>query len=157
MSVWIFDQKLFVSASRSETGELMVVATHAKPTIAIAVYLRRWEIECLFQSLKQRSFRFEETHLTSIQRIEKLMALLAVGFTWPHKVGEWQALHKKPILFKQHWDSLRPQNNLFRYGFDFIRELILNPYKHPSHFKHCLLQLIPNNNRTPLIDLSLSF
>ncbi len=100
MSVWIFDQKLFISASRSETGELMVVATHAKPTIAIAVYLRRWEIECLFQSLKQRGFRFEETHLTSIQRIEKLMALLAVGFAWAHKVGEWQALRKKTYLIQ---------------------------------------------------------
>lgn len=157
MSVWIFGQKLFATASRSETGELMVVATNAKPTIAIAVYLRRWEIECLFQSLKCRGFRFEDTHMTSVERIEKLMTLLAIGFAWAHKVGEWCALHKKSILFKRHRYSFRPQNNLFRHGFDFIRELILNPYRKAFHFQRCLLQLSSNNKTTLMNNQALAF
>ncbi len=142
MSVWVFGQKLFVAASRSEQGELMVVATHAKPDNAIAIYLRRWEIERLFHSLKTGGFRFEETHMTSLDRIEKLMALLTIGFAWAHKVGEWRALHKKAIAFKKHRRSFRLQNNLFRYGFDFIRDMILNPFAKIKEFKFSLTELI---------------
>jgi hypothetical protein len=142
MTLWIFKQKLYLAASRSEKGELMLVATNANPKKAIASYLRRWEIECLFQSLKGRGFRFEETHMTSLERIEKLMVLLAIGFCWAHKIGEWRAT-LKPITFKKHPNNFRLQNNFFRYGFDFIRDLILNPYKKIYHFKRCLLPFSP--------------
>lgn len=152
MSVWVFGQKLFVTASRSEQGKLMIVATNAKPDNAIAIYLRRWEIECLFHSLKTRGFRFEETHMTSLVRIEKLMAFLAIGFVWAHKVGEWRAITQKPILFKKHRSSFRPQNNLFRYGFDFIRDMILNPFAKFKDFKFSLTELIANSSYKTIIN-----
>jgi hypothetical protein len=71
----------------------MIVATnslnHARN--AIPIYLRRWEIENLFSCLKTKGFCFEATHLTKLERIEKLIALLSVGVYWAHKVGEWRA------------------------------------------------------------------
>src|ERR1043165_1440494 len=82
--------------------------------------------------------------MTALERVEKLMALLAIGFAWAHKIGEWRATTQKPILFKKHRDSFRPQNNLFRYGFDFIRELILNPFCRIVDFIFSLHALIPN-------------
>jgi hypothetical protein len=99
MAVYVFGQKVFLAGSRSERGELIVVATNQHPRNAIAIYLRRWEIESLFQSLKGRGFHFENTHITQQERIAKLIALLAIGFAWAHKVGEWLALHK-PIVIK---------------------------------------------------------
>ena len=84
MTVWVFGQKIYLAGSRSERGELMIVATNQDPRIAIACYLRRWEIETLFSCLKGRGFHFEETHLTNLDRIEKLMALLAIGVAWAH-------------------------------------------------------------------------
>jgi hypothetical protein len=57
MDVLIYGQKVFLAGSRSERGELMIVATNQSPKNAIAIYLRRWEIENLFQSLKSRGFR----------------------------------------------------------------------------------------------------
>lgn len=96
--VIVFGQRCRLSASRSEKGELMIVATNQAPKNAISVYLRRWEIESFFQCLKGRGFRFEETHMTKLERIEKLMALLAIGFCWAHKVGEWRAQHKPIVL-----------------------------------------------------------
>lgn len=138
MTVWIFGQKVFLAGSRSERGALMIVATNQNPKNAVSIYLRRWEIECLFQSLKGRGFRFEETHITKLERIEKMIALLAIGFCWAHKVGEWVATTKKPIPFKKHCDSIRPQNSFFRYGFDYIREIILNPFKKIAQFRECL-------------------
>ena len=58
--VTIYGQKVFVGAGRSESGELMVVVTNQSPKNAVPIYLRRWEIESLFQSLKGRGFRFKE-------------------------------------------------------------------------------------------------
>jgi hypothetical protein len=137
MDIELIGKKVYLAGSRSERGELMIVATNQPPHNAIAIYLRRWEIETLFSCLKGRGFRFEETHLTQQDRIEKLMALLAVGFCWAHKVGEWRA-SKKPIVFKQHRESLRPQNSFFRYGLDFIREILLSPFKKAADFRRCL-------------------
>ncbi|MBX3709904.1 MAG: transposase [Gammaproteobacteria bacterium] len=70
--IWVFDQQVYLAGSRSERGELMIVATNRSPKNAIAVYLRRWEIESPFASLKSKGFRFEETHMTQLDRIEKL-------------------------------------------------------------------------------------
>lgn len=95
MAVEVFGQHVFLAGSRSEKGELMIVATNQNPKNAIPIYLRRWEIECLFSTLKGRRFRFEETHMTTLERVEKLMVVLAIGFCWAHKVGEWKAAKKQ--------------------------------------------------------------
>lgn len=137
MDVAVFGQKVFLAGSRSEGGELMIVATNQSPKNAIPIYLRRWEIESLFQSLKGRGFQFEETHMTDLRRVEKLMALLAVGFAWAHKVGEWYA-EKRPILLKKFKKSSRPQWSYFRYGLDFMREVIFHIYAKVQQLKNCI-------------------
>jgi hypothetical protein len=88
------------------------------PKNAISIYLRRWETECLFHAIKGRGFRFEETHMTAIKRVEKLMAVLALGMCWAHKIGEWRA-RKKAIRMNRHWGNNRPQNSFFHYGLEF--------------------------------------
>lgn len=138
MTVWIYGQKVYLAGSRSDRGELMIVATNQLPNNAIAIYLRRWEIECLFACLKGRGFRFEATHLIDRARIKKMMALLAIGFCWAHKTGEWRATRRKPIRFCQHRDSLRPQSSYLRYGLDYIRDLIVNPFKKIKEFRQIL-------------------
>ncbi len=121
MRVEVFKQSVYLAAARSERGELMIVATNKSPKAAIATYLRRWEIESLFQSLKGRGFAFEETHLTQSERIAKLVALLALGFAWAHKVGEMIAT-VKPIYLKKYHQQRRAQYSYFRYGLDVIRD-----------------------------------
>ncbi|MAZ40226.1 MAG: hypothetical protein CMF49_08905 [Legionellales bacterium] len=90
MAIEIFGVSVFLAAARSEGGELMIVATNAHPKHAIAIYLRRWEIESLFQAFKSRGFNLEDTQLTEPMRLSKLIAVIAVAFTWAHKVGEWR-------------------------------------------------------------------
>jgi hypothetical protein len=136
-TVWIYGQKLYLAGSRSHTGELMVVATNKCDKNAIAVYLRRWEIECFFQNLKGRGFRFEDTHIVDLDKINKLMCLLVIGFSWAHKVGEWLSI-KKPIIFNRYRDSTRPQYSFFRYGFDAIREAIIGHYYKRRQFYRLL-------------------
>jgi len=143
MSIWIFGQKVYLAGSRSERGELMIVATnHMKPRNAISIYLRRWEIENLFQGLKGRGFSFEDTHITQLDRLAKLISLLSIGFVWAHKVGEWKATIK-PIIWKQFKGQKRPQYSYFRYGLDFIRETILCLNCKFSQLKQCFSFITP--------------
>lgn len=150
MAVEVFGQRVFLAGSRSEKGELMIVATNKNPKNAIPIYLRRWEIECLFSALKGRGFRFEETHMTTLERLEKLTAVLAIGFCWAHKIGEWKSATKKAIIIKRHRDSNRPQNSFFRYGFDFIRDLLVNTCNKLKHFKEILAVSFENNTKSEL-------
>ena len=127
MSVEIFNVSLFLVASRSEKGELMVIVTNACPKNAIAIYLRRWEIELLFQAFKKRGFNLEDTHMTNPERISKLIALLAIGFAWSHKVGEWRN-KIKPIKFKKYKNQLRPETSFFKYGLEWLTDCFINRY-----------------------------
>lgn len=71
------------------------------------------------------------------------MALLAIGFVWAHKVGEWIAAIK-PIILKQFRRQKRPQYSYFRYGLNFIRKTILHVYNKFSVLKQFFeLILIP--------------
>lgn len=138
---------VYVAGSRSETGEWMVVVTNQPPKNAISIYLRRWEIETLFSCLKERGFNFEDTRMTDLERVEKLMGILAMATAWVHKIGEWRA-EKKPIKFKRYKDGQRrPQYSYFRYGLDFIRESILQITTRFEQFSRCLALLCPKNKQ----------
>jgi hypothetical protein len=121
----------------------MIVATNQMPKNAIAIYLRRWEIETLFQCLKNRGFKFESTHITDLNRLKKLTAIIAIGVAWAHKVGEWKARAKK-IIFKQFNGEKRPQYSYFRYGMDEIREALLQIGCGVRRIKTLFSQLIPD-------------
>jgi transposase len=141
MSVFIFDQRVFLAGSRSERGELMIVATNQYPKNAIAIYLRRWEVENLFQSLKSRGFNFESTRMTERERIEKLITVMAIGFCWCHKVGEWRAKLKPIRLIKFYKKRISPKNTYFRYGLELLRDLVLHPYGQLNEIRQCLKQI----------------
>lgn len=145
MKTTLYGAAVYLAGARSEKGELMIVATNQKPQNAISIYLRRWEIENLFQSLKSRGFQFERTHLVHLERIEKLVAVLAIAFAWAHKVGEWRAL-KKPIVFNRYQDGLRPQYSYFSYGLCMLRDILLQGGRMLKKLKNCLkLLILPSN------------
>jgi len=126
-TVTIYNNTVHVGAGRSEKGELMIVVTNQDPKDAITIYLKRWGIETLFSCLKGRGFHFEDTHMTRRERIEKLMALLTVGFCWAFKTGQWAIAKKITQLKMKHFkDGKRLQKSLFRIGLDFIRETVIN-------------------------------
>ena len=145
MRVTLYSQKLWLAAAKNERDELMIVCTNDNPKVAIATYLRRWEIECLFQSLKGRGFNFEDTHVIHQKRIERLLALLAIAFAWAHKTGEWKA-KKKPIQFKKLRNQIRPQYTIFRYGLDHLRDKINKTSVKLSAFKRLIYHLVPKFN-----------
>ena len=112
--------KVGVAALRNEEGELVIIATNDKASGALALYSRRWEIECLFSCLKTRGFNFEDTHLVNLDRINKLLGILAIAFTFAYVVGIWQN-EIKPIKYKKHG---RKAISLFRYGLDYLSRIM---------------------------------
>jgi hypothetical protein len=113
---------VYIAALRLEDGSLLVVATQTAPKSAIADYAKRWGIETLFGIFKTRGFCLESTHLTDSERLSKLLALLSLALCWVVLTGEW--LHQlKPLCVKKHG---RRAKSIFRYGFDHLRNIVLN-------------------------------
>ena len=145
--VTVHGQSCCLSAGRSPKGELLIVATNRAPENAVPIYLRRWEIENLFSALKSKGFRFEDTHVTQLPRLNTLMNILAIGFAWMHRIGEWVA-EIKPIRWKMYKNKQRhPQSTFFRYGLDFFRELLLQFKPCKKLFQKCL-QLLRTPTKT---------
>jgi hypothetical protein len=117
----ILGQRLYLIGLRLE-DEYLLLVTDQKPETALEDYAKRWDIETLFGILKSRGFRFEETHLTEGDRINKLLALLTLATVWAFKVGAW--LHEqKPLKIKKHG---RLAKSIFRYGLDFLRATLFD-------------------------------
>lgn len=118
-SIRLLGQTLYVAASRLK-DELLIVVTNRDPKKALRFYRIRWEIETLFACLKTRGFRFEDTHLTHPERIEKLTFVLCVAFCWSYLIGDI-ANQVKGIAIKKHG---RRAKSLFRLGMDKIRKIL---------------------------------
>jgi hypothetical protein len=111
--------KLYLTGSRLESGELMVVASDSQCENAIENYCERWEIETLFQCLKGRGFDFETTHITDHARLSALMQFAAIAACWCIRTGEWLVEEGHTIKLKRHG---RPSKSLFRHGLDILAD-----------------------------------
>lgn len=103
-------------------GEYLILVSPTLDYDAVEQYAKRWEIETLFAALKTRGFCLEQTHMTDPERLERLLAMLALTFCLCHKLGEW--LHaQKALKLKKHG---RKPKSIFRRGFDLLRSTITN-------------------------------
>ena len=136
----VFDLHLHVAVTKSKEGELVVLVCNAEPDKALLRYAQRWQIETLFSALKTRGFNLEDTHLTTPARLNTLLALLALAFTWAHLVGEW-CYQQRPLKVKAH--GYLPKS-YFRRGLDALRSAILaGTSPAPISLNHCLNLLSP--------------
>lgn len=127
--VYLNNQLCYLSGSKVKDKEgkpeLQIVISFNKPEDAIEIYKDRWQIETAFRALKTSGFNIEDTHLTEIERIEKLFALVIVAFTWAYLVGDYLDKYIKPIPIKKHG---RKAKSLFKYGLTYIATVLLNAY-----------------------------
>lgn len=136
---WVLRRKLYVVATRLGDGELLILVTDSRPQTALRDYARRWGIETLFAALKTQGFNLEATHFRDAHRLGKLVALLAIAFTWAMRAGLW--LHqKKPLKCKCHG---RREKSLYRLGLDFLRHLCMDFALHRDDFRQALRLLSP--------------
>jgi len=114
--------ELFLSGCYLGNGEyLILVAPEYEPAPHLE-YKKRWGIETLFGALKSRGFNLEDTRLQDPERLSKLLALLAIAFTWAFVVGAWQAAVKELKLKKHGY----PPKSIFRLGLNILCRLVTN-------------------------------
>lgn len=132
--VRVYGQQVFLtSLRRPEAGDVIVASNHYFKD-ALAWYAQRWAIETLFSCLKGRGFNLEASRLRDGERVERLMALLALSFAFAFRVGAWLS-HRIPIRVKGHGRRAR---SVFRVGLDHLRLILLNlPYQR-GEFGRCL-------------------
>jgi hypothetical protein len=118
----IWGHWVYVAALRLEDGKFLIVVTNNRPRRAITDYAKRWAIETLFGCLKTRGFCLESTHLQDPERLSRMIALLTIALCWAFCTGQWLA-QQRAISIKKHG---RKAKSIFRYGFDHIRNIVLN-------------------------------
>jgi len=75
-----------------------------------------------FKALKTSGFNIEDTHLTDLDRINKLLALMLFAFTWAYLAGIFlDSLY--PIKIKKHG---RKAKSLFKYGLTYLASVLFS-------------------------------
>ena len=139
--VWIYGLRLHLAVTKSQAGELVVLACTDKPERALVRYAQRWNIECLFSALKTRGFNLEDTHLTTTDKLDKLIIMLSIAFAWAHLMGEW-VYEQRPLNTKKH--GFLPVS-FFKRGLAYLRTAILATDDMPAKIplSTCLQLLSP--------------
>ena len=89
-TVKIYGMNLHLTGSRMQDDYLIIISNYKAPKDEILLtYSKRWEIETMFKAFKSQGFNLEDTHLTKKDRIEKLLALMAIAFVWSYITGEF--------------------------------------------------------------------
>ena len=110
----------------------VILISNLKTHNALQYYQDRWQIECLFKGLKSSGFNFEDTHVTHLDRLERLLSVTMLAFVWCYKLGEFVHQHLKPIKIKTHG---RRAVSMFVYGLRFIARCLQTGYK-PNFLKN---------------------
>lgn len=130
----LWGHQVYVGALRLRDNSLLtVISPHYTPTL-IDDYAERWGIETLFGIFKTRGFNLEDTHIIDSERLSRLFALLTIALCWAYRTGQWLS-QQKPIKIKKHG---RKQASVFRYGFDYLRGILLNLEQYEADFSHSL-------------------
>lgn len=113
----LWKQLVYVAVCRKEDGDNVLVISSEESGKILLEYGERWKIETLFGILKTRGFRLEDTHLTEIERISKMLSLLTIAVSWAMLAGELE-VQATPLKTKKHG---RLEKSIFRLGFEALR------------------------------------
>ena len=120
------NQLCYLSASKIKNKkgvpELQIIVSFNKPEEADTLYKDRWQVETCFRALKSSGFNIEDTHLTEIDRVKKLFAIVLVAFTWAYIAGISQN-NLNPIKIKKHG---RKAKSLFKYGLTYLSNILFS-------------------------------
>ena len=87
---YAYGHYLNIAAARGKEDEAMIVLTNMQqPAKATAIYRKRWEIETLFGAFKTRGFNLEQTHMSQVDKLSTLVAILSIAFVRAYFIGEW--------------------------------------------------------------------
>jgi transposase len=113
----LWNNLVYAAVCKKEDGDNVLVISSEESGKILLEYGERWKIETLFGILKTRGFRLEDTHLTKVERVSKLLSLLTIAVSRAILAGELEAA-KKPLKTKKHGNL---EKSIFRLGFEVLR------------------------------------
>lgn len=113
-----------ITCLQLEKEQLFVASNVLIGQEALLAYKQRWSIERSFKALKTSGFNLEDTHITSLAKLEKLFAIVAIALTICVIAGEIKNQFVA-IVIKKHGRRLY---SLFTYGFDWLRAYSCNTH-----------------------------
>lgn len=135
-------QRCYLSGSktinRDGKMEFLIIVSFNKAEQAMAYYKQRWQIETLFRGLKSSGFNIEDTHVSDLERLEKLFSLTMIAFVWCYKIGDYIDQYILKIKIKKHG---RKAISIFKYGLDYLSKFLFTGFKpfeyNPFSFLSC--------------------
>jgi Transposase DDE domain len=133
---------VYLSATKTVTREngieLLILVSYNRPEESLEYYKIRWQIETLFKSLKSSGFNIEDTHVIKLERLERLLLLVMMAFTWSYLIGDHLDTVFAKIKIKTHG---RRAISVIKFGLDYLSKVLLtgvNKYKiNIYHFLSC--------------------
>lgn len=90
------------------------------------LYRKRWYIEAFFQNLKGRGFDLESTHLRSLPKLSKLLALVSLAYAFCASFGLYYHQKIQAVKVKKHGYKA---TSFARYGLNLIRSMLRSSLK----------------------------
>ena len=137
----VFGRMVFFAGKRIRRGRdefLAVISNRFRGAEALELYRMRWSIETLFGHLKKRGYRFEDTHMTRKERIEKLMGVLTIAFALCHGWGS-KLEEESATAVKKHGYRAK---SIFRRGFESLHRMLNSPQLHAERLAECFAVVI---------------
>jgi len=118
---------LAASKEKGKDGkpELQIIISYNQPANSKKSYRERWTIETCFRGLKSSGFNIENTHLTNLERIEKLFTIVMLAFAWAYVIGVYINDNIKPVRILKHGNKAK---SYLKCGLEYIATVLLNPF-----------------------------
>ncbi|MDV6376115.1 transposase, partial [Deinococcus arenicola] len=110
--VFVFGELMRVVATRSPSGDLVIIATNFSVRKTWKLYRLRWSVECTFSSFKTRGSDLERTGITDAGRLRRLFGLVTLAWMFCLQLGVWLS-QIQPIPILKHG---RKAVSLVRHG-----------------------------------------
>jgi len=117
--VKILGYNLYVSCMRTKKDYCIVVSNKDNLN-SLEKYQLRWTIENMFGAFKTRGFNFEDTHMTALEKIKKLIVIVSIVYIWCVLIGLW---YNETVPIKLMTLG-RKRKSIFRYGFNYLTAFI---------------------------------
>jgi hypothetical protein len=134
-------KKLPKDGKKRLEDEYLAVLSNCSEQNILKMYRKRWAIETFFQSIKERGFDIEQTHLQQLDRLKKLFALVSLAFVLCLSVGIEHHENVKTIETKNHGYK---QNAFFRVGLDKLKRAIKYVFVDISSLNSLLITILIN-------------
>ena len=114
----IAEYNLVIVAKKLKDEFVVICSNTQNPETILKTYRKRWDIERCFKNMKSQGFNLENTQMTSLERLMKLMCIVAVAILVANIMGLSQ---KCP--FKKSVRS--PLYSFFTMGLRFLCQNLL--------------------------------